>query len=660
MNLFQCSLQKLVDNLNTEKNHSFKILDQSEIYSIENSDTKKLLLRKGVYPYDYYYSLSQMKNDTKFPPHKEFFSRLANTNISNDEYERGVEIFKRLQCANMAQFGAYYCLTDTILLLEVLCYFANIFHKYFGLYVYHCISLPQFSYVCFLKFAKIELDRHSNVEEFEMIERGIRGGHTLISQRLSKSGYNYHTKKYTKLNYIDCNGLYSFVMQKFKLPWRNFKMLSREEIQNFNIKMDPYGNYGFILDVDLYYPPIFSQSDFPLVPDKKIVAECDISEYSKETFEVLYKATGLMRSIPKIERMHATFGLKKNYVVTLALLQFYIKKGVILKKINRVLSFEQKAFMSDYVNFCTNQRKLAKNEFEKTMWKLQINSLFGKTIEKIRDRTRCYVANTVEKAKKYIGAPNYKSHMILNKDCVLIFLHHERVELKTNISIGMSILDFSKLVMYTFYYDKIRPKFPSARLCLSDTDSLFFETSHNYENAKGVLEILKENFDYSNYPSNHPLFDNTKQNIPGYFKDEAMSKKITEMVGLRTKTYSYQTFGCSEESIRKCKGVNYKFQNQLKHKHYLKCLLQPKVFDAKVYGFISKNHNIELREIRKRGLTSFDLNRFIFPCGIHTSPYGCNLIKIRQREKYSKFNGCPYCKIYGNSLYAYSANYISK
>ena len=119
----------------------------------------------------------------------------------------------------------------------------------------------------------------------------------------------------------------------------------------------------------------------------------------------------------------------------------------------------------------------------------------------------------------------------------------------------MSILDFSKSLMYDFHYNYIKTMYGNkAKLLFTDTDSLAYEI-RTKDFYKDMNPDIEKRFNNSDYPTNHSSGITTGLNskVLGMFKDEAGGKQIVEFVGLRAKLYSFKLLDGSED--KKCKGV---------------------------------------------------------------------------------------------------------
>ena len=144
---------------------------------------------------------------------------------------------------------------------------------------------------------------------------------------------------------------------------------------------------------------------------------------------------------------------KQNYVVRIEMLQYYLKQGMKVSKINRVLSFKQKAWLKPWINYNTEKRKKATSDFEKDMYKLMNNAAYGKTMENVRDHIDSELVDTPERFQKCETNPTFKYRHIINENFERVEKLKQAVKLYKPIYVGVSILDLSKLDMYSFYYD---------------------------------------------------------------------------------------------------------------------------------------------------------------------------------------------------------------
>ena len=189
----------------------------------------------------------------------------------------------------------------------------------------------------------------------------------------------------------------------------------------------------------------------------------------------------------------------------------------------------------------TELRKEAKNDFEKDFFKLMNNSVFGKTMENVRNHRDIKIVTTNKQRNRLASEPNYHTTKYISKD--LLIMEMKKVEVKMNkpVYLGQAILDISKTLMYEFWYHYIKPKYrDNARLCYMDTDSFIIniKTENFY---RDIANDAKEWYDTSNYDENEkrtlPIGENKK--VIGLFKDELGGKIMAEFIALRPKAYAY-------------------------------------------------------------------------------------------------------------------------
>ena len=227
--------------------------------------------------------------------------------------------------------------------------------------------------------------------------------------------------------------------------------------------------------------------------------------------------------------------------------------GLELKKIHRIIEFNQEAWLKPYIDMNTKLRKTAKNDFEKDLFKLINNSVFGKTMENIRKHRDIKLVTTDKKRSKLVSETNYHTINLISEDLSIIEMKKTKVKMNKPIYLGLSILEIIKILMYEFWYDYMKPKYGNnVTLCYMDTDSFIMniQTKDFYED---IANDVKNRFDTSNYEVNSPLPMGKNKKIIGLMKDELGGKIITEFITLRPKTYSYLTDDGKED--KKAKGT---------------------------------------------------------------------------------------------------------
>ena len=237
-----------------------------------------------------------------------------------------------------------------------------------------------------------------------------------------------------------------------------------------------------------------------------------LSEYCKKIAEK-YNI-----SIGQVSKLIPTLKDKEEYVLHYRNLQLYLDFGLKVKKVHRVLEFDQSPWLKQYIDFNTEKRKHARNPFEKDFFKLMNNSVFGKTMENLRKRVDVRLVTNEKKLLKLTSKPTYVSSKIFNENLVAVHKIKETLTLKRPAYVGMCILDLSKTLMYDFHHNYIKNKFGDrAKLLFTDTDSLTYEIE-----AEDVYQDFwydEDKFDNSDYPENSPYYDTSNKNGIKKIKD---------------------------------------------------------------------------------------------------------------------------------------------
>ena len=257
----------------------------------------------------------------------------------------------------------------------------------------------------------------------------------------------------------------------------------------------------------------------------------------------------------EVDKLIPNLGYKEKYIIHYENLKQYLSLGLKLVEIHRGIKFEESPWLEKYIALNTNLRTKAKNNLEKDFFKLMNNSVFGKTMENIRNRVDIKLVNNREKAEKLTVKPNFKHCNIFSENLISIHMKKTKLTFNKPVYLGMCILDLSKTLMYDFHYNYIKQKYgDKAKLLFTDTDSLMYEIQTE-DFYKDISKDVKDRFDTSDYPPNHPsgIPSGLNKKVLGRFKDEVGGKVIDEFVGLRATLYSFKMF--EGEETKKCKRV---------------------------------------------------------------------------------------------------------
>ena len=208
--------------------------------------------------------------------------------------------------------------------------------------------------------------------------------------------------------------------------------------------------------------------------------------------------------VNKCKKLVCNLFNKEKYVVHIKALKQALN-GLKLKKIHRVIKFNQKELLKPYIDMNTELRKVAKNDFEKDLFKLMNNSVFRKTMENIRKHSDIKLVTTDKKRSKLVSEPNYHKIDLISEDLSIIEMKKTKVKMNKPIYLGLSILEISKTLMYEFWYDYMKPKYnDNVKLCYMNTDSFIMNIKTN-NFYKDVSNDVENRFDTSNYEVNRPL-----------------------------------------------------------------------------------------------------------------------------------------------------------
>ena len=295
----------------------------------------------------------------------------------------------------------------------------------------HFLSLPGLTWQALRKKkTNVKLELLFDYDMLLMVEEEIRGGICHAIHRHAKTN-NKYMKNYDKnkessyIQYLDANNLYGWAMSQ-KLPVNGFKWINNvmEIDEKFIKNYDEDSDKRYILEIDIKYPRKLRDlhSDLPFLPKRMKNDNC--------------------------KKLVCNLRNKKKYVVHIRSLKQALNHGLKLKKVHRIIEFNQESWLKPYIDRNTELRKIAKNDFEKDFFKLMNNAVFRKTMENVRKHRDIKLVTTDKKRSKLVSEPNYHTINLISENLSIIEMRRTKVKMNKPIYLGLSILEISKLLMY--------------------------------------------------------------------------------------------------------------------------------------------------------------------------------------------------------------------
>ena len=398
--------------LNKSLDYLTKTIDDNDRISLKQEFGKnyQLLTKKGIYPYDYFDNTKKY-NEQKLPNKEEFFNKINNKNISDEDYNHAKNVFEKFKCENLLDYSILYLKTDICHLSDIFQKFSNFAYETYELDPRHSYTLPGFSWQSMLKMTKIELELISDPDMYLFLMDTIRGGISVCNKKHVIADNKYidkNTKNNKYLMYLDANNLYGVSMVQ-SLPYKNFKWSN-------NLTLDKIQTGIYEVDIEIPKELHNKFKDYPLCPEIKNIPEDNLSEYQTYLNNKLN-----IKYTEKDKKLILDLLPKKNYKIYYKNLEYYMKLGVKITKIHKILTFDEKPFLKDYIDLNTNLRKKAINDLEKDLFKLMNNAIFGKSMENVLNRSNIkLINNDPEKLLKLIRQPNFQNaYQISNKLCLV-------------------------------------------------------------------------------------------------------------------------------------------------------------------------------------------------------------------------------------------------
>ena len=588
------SLEQLINNNRA---------DPSAVHTAMDELPRIIRETKGTFAYDWFDSLEKL-NHRSVPSKHDFFNKLSNKHISDEDYETIKRVWSETNCQTWKDYHDWYLKADVFGLHDVFESFRNLSLKTYGLDPCYYYGAPGLGWDAMLKHTGVTLDLLADQDMYMFFERGIRGG-------ISVQSHRYYEAVPSKSNilYTDANNLYGWGMCR-SLPHDNFQWIPEATLAGY--LQDPTTiPDNCTLQVDFETPQELHEHFDEYPPAETItITESMISPKSSQML-------GSNKFIDG-KKLCGTLLPKRDYVIHAELLKRFLAQGHILTKITRGVSYRASAWMRSYIELNTSLRAKCTTDFEKDFFKLMNNSVFGKTMENVRKYSNFKLVRT-DKFQKYVNQADFKRAINFGEHLSGIDRKTTEVKLNKPIYVGQAVLDLSKLLMNQLHYDVMKKQFGDrATLLMTDTDSLVY----GIESTDIIAELadIKEHFDFSNLDKEHPLYDASRKAQVGLLKLEEYIDFICEFVGLRAKCYSYRT---AKGSKSKAKGISKSVvKSELKFEVYKK-VLETNLPDYRTVRTLTSNkHRIYAQAAQKKALTAYDDKRWILEDGITTRAYG--------------------------------------
>ncbi|KAL0839583.1 hypothetical protein ABMA28_016273 [Loxostege sticticalis] len=603
-NFLKGSLEELAKSFDREK-----FIETGKYWG--NSEKFELMTKKGSLPYEYINSL-EVLDQTSLPPKEQFYSNVKDKHISDDDYQRALRVWEVFECRTIRDYCKCYAESDVLILADLFENLRTVCLDAYNLDPAKYFSISKLSWDAMLLKTGVELELLTDVKMITFILKAKRSGIAHCTRRHAVANNKKYlpetydkTKEESFIMYYDANNLYGWAMSQ-PLPYGGFKWVEKCSVEwvkaNILDHSPANSDIGYFLEVDLDYPVKLhdEHADLPFCPEKKTIPNCDS------------------------EKLVTDLTSKNGYILHHSYLIQCLNHGLVLKKVHRVLSFKQRPWLKQYIDYNTERRRVATTAVDIAFYKLMNNMVFGKSIQndekyfdlKIIDHW--FKAGLKHGGHSLMGRADYHSHAVISEKLLAIQLNKTKRQFNTPLYIGISVYELSKAHMYEFHYNfmkkqkKLKPK-----LLYTDTDSFIYQifTDDYYSE---ILDSVDERFDTSDYPEDSIIFSQENKKRVGYFKDEMNGDVVKEFVALRPKVYMIES---KNKTIVKAAGVPKDFQ-KFTIDDYKRCLYK----QEKIYKVMTRikpvGYDIYTQEYGKVVLSPAYSNRHVLDNFIDTLPFG--------------------------------------
>ena len=545
-------------------------------------------------------------------------------------------------------YADLYLMGDVLQLTDIIESARKTFFRTHYLDLIRYYGAPGYSWEAFLFHLKRKSDYRPELfisTEMNMVcffMQCIRGGCSGIMKRFARANNHFIKANYeegkpeTFIVYLDANNLYGWSMRQ-NLPYKNFRWLSESELSGLNsgegyVRMlfDDFRakSEGCFFEVKLAYPKELHDAHnlYPLAPEKRCIKENEVSYFTRHLHDKLK-----VKINTKTPLLLQTLEDKDHYFIYWKNLELYMNLGLKLVHVYGGIRFAEAPIMRSYIDLNTQLRNQpGASDFEKELYKLMNNSIYGKTLENPLKYSLLYFISTQKQFDKTANKVGFDGTVFSQDEFAIAKVKYETIKYEKPLYIGATVTELAKWKMFNFYYNVIQDFFKppkKAELLFTDTDSLMMEitTDDIYRDIAAINRDPKYDCPIDVSTFNPEVIKKygipTRNNkVIGAFKSETGSEQIAEFVGLRAKMYSFLVLGDETTKHLKAKGVAKSSLNMLSHQNYVDCLFNPDDpalarQSIEMKSIRSKKHNLSSIVSEKFGLSCNDTKRYIIPTG---------------------------------------------
>ena len=573
-------------------------------------EIKEELTRKNSLPYTYFTDPSVCKR-----PIADILGKLP---------DRQQDVARWLGFKKVGQWLDLYLFTDVLLLYCVFKDARNRLHRTHGVWLDKYVGMPATTWNAWLKFlaADPEEERpiiplYSNLTQALFFKRMTRGGVTCASRRYAESDET-HT-----ILYLDVNGLYPHAMREpypaGELHEKVYKLQGTDAEAKVKALFELWETRGGggALELDLEVPDESHDyfKDFPPAPEHRVLQH-DMREGNEyiERFERDHPGERT-----EFRGLVGTLLPKKHYGVHWRLLQWYLKRGLKVTALHRVISWTQEQrYLKGYVERNIHLRNVCQDALSKALYKMMGNALYGKTFENPFNHTGVRVVRDPVHLSGLIREGSVHSILYQGQHGTLVRLEGEEVVMDKPTYIGACVTEYAKLHMYHVFYDLLVDKVftrDKIELLYTDTDSIIVRIEHEpglVTPEEGCVKLIER--------INERAGETLIGELGGQMKSETGKDYIQQFVALRSKMYAYVTAGGKRE--QRAKGTTKEAQRELSFELYCEVLRGCGVKEVPNCRIARTGFRLQNVEQMRRALSANDGKRWISADGNTTLPFG--------------------------------------